>query len=97
MLDLTKTKQYYELKWFDGDIIQIPLPKQELLIRMVKLEDEEDIEVQFNVLNKILHQVLQSNINHKKFTEEDYKELDLNTMNLILSDYMGSINKELGE
>lgn len=97
MLDLTKRKKYYELKWFDGDVIQLPMPKQEVLIRMVKLEDEDDIEVQFNTLSEIIREVLASNINHKEFTEDDYNELDLNTINLILSDYMNTINQELGE
>lgn len=97
MLDLTKKKKYYELKWFDGEVLQLPMPKQEILMRMVKLENLDDIEDQFNSLNEIIREVLQSNINHREFTEEDFKELDLNTINLILEDYMGSINKELGE
>lgn len=97
MLDLTKKRKYYELKWFDGEVLQLPLPKQEMLMRMVKLENVEDVEEQFNTLFEILKEVLQSNINHREFTEEDFNELDLNTINLILEDYMGSINKELGE
>lgn len=97
MLDLTKKRKYYELKWFDGEVLQLPLPKQAMLMRMVKLENVEDVEEQFNTLFEILKEVLQSNINHREFTEEDFNELDLNTINLILEDYMGSINKELGE
>lgn len=97
MLDLTKRKKYYELKWFDGEVLQLPLPKQDLLMRMVKLEDIESIEEQFDTLNEIVKEVLQSNINHREFTEEDFDELDLNTINLILEDYMNTINQELGE
>ena len=97
MLDLTKKRKYYELKWFDGEVLQLPLPKQELLMRMVKLENMDNIEEQFEELNKIVQEVLQSNINNRKFTKEDFDELDLNTINLILEDYMGTINQELGE
>ncbi len=97
MLDLTKQKKYYELKWFDGEVLQLPLPKQELLMRMIRLEDMDSVEEQFNTLNEIVIEVLQSNINNRVFTEEDFKELDLNTINLILEDYMGTINQELGE
>lgn len=97
MLDLTTKRKYYELKWFDGEVLQFPMPKQELLMRMVRLENIDDIEEQFNSLYEIVKEVLQSNINHREFSEQELNELDLNTINLILEDYMGSINKELGE
>ena len=97
MLDLTKKKKYYELKWFDGDVLQLPMPKQDMLMRMVKLENIDNIEEQFESLNEIVREILQSNINHREFTEKDFDELDLNTINLILEDYMGTINQELGK
>jgi hypothetical protein len=97
MLDLTKQKRYYELKWFDGDVLQFPMPKQELLMRMVKLENLDDIETQFSMLTEIITEVLNSNINKRVFTKEEINDLDLNTINLILEDYMGSINQALGE
>ncbi len=97
MLDLTKKRRYYELKWFDGEVLQFPMPKQELLMRMVKLENLDDIELQMNSLTEIIKEVLNSNINKREFTDEELNELDLNTINLILEDYMGSINDALGE
>ncbi len=97
MLDLTKKRKYYELKWFDGEVLQLPMPKQDMLMRMVKMENLDNIEEQFETLNEIVQEVLQSNINHREFTKEDFDELDLNTINLILEDYMGTINQELGE
>lgn len=97
MLDLTKTRKYYELKWFDGEVIQIPLPKQEMLMKMVKLEELTDIEEQFNALTALIREILQSNINNRVFSEDDFNELDLKTISLILEDYMNSINEELGE
>ena len=97
MLDLTKKKKYYELKWFDGEVLQLPMPKQDMLMRMVKLENIDNIEEQFESLNEIVREILQSNINHREFTEKDFDELDLNTINLILEDYMGTINQELGK
>lgn len=97
MLDLTKKKKYYELKWFDGEVLQLPMPKQDMLMRMVKLENIDNIEEQFETLNEIIREILQSNINHREFTEKDFDELDLNTINLILEDYMGTINQELGK
>ncbi len=97
MLDLTKKKRYYELKWFDGEVLQFPLPKQEMLMRMVKLENLEDVELQFSSLTEIITEVLNSNINKRVFTKEEINDLDLNTINLILEDYMESINQALGE
>ena len=97
MLDLTKTRKYYELKWFDGEVIQIPMPKQEMLMKMVKLEELTDIEEQFKALTALIEEILQSNINNRVFSEEDFNELDLKTISLILEDYMESINEELGK
>ena len=97
MLDLTKTRKYYEIKWFDGDVIQIPMPTQALLMRVMGIEEIKDVEEQFKVLNELIRDILNSNINHKVFTEEDFKQLDLNVISLILTDYMESINTELGE
>lgn len=97
MLDLTKKKKYYELKWFDGEVLQFPLPKQELLMKMVRLENVDDIELQINSLTEIIKEVLNSNINKRVFTEEELNDLDLNTINLILEDYMETINQALGE
>ena len=97
MLDLTQQRKYYELKWFDGEVLQFPMPTQELLMRMVKLESIENIEEQFDTLTAIVKEILKSNINKREFSEEDFKELDLHTINLILEDYMGTINQELGE
>ena len=97
MLDLTKKKRYYELKWFDGEVLQFPLPKQEMLMRMVKLENLDDVELQFSSLTEIITEVLNSNINKRVFTKEEINDLDLNTINLILEDYMESINQALGE
>ena len=97
MLDLTKTRKYYEIKWFDGDVIQIPMPTQALLMRVMAIEEIKDVEEQFKVLNELIRDILNSNINHKVFTEEDFKQLDLNVISLILTDYMESINTELGE
>ena len=97
MLDLTKTRKYYELTWFDGDVIQLPMPKQEILMKLIRIEEINDVEDQFKVLNEVIRDILNSNINHKVFKEEDFNELDLNTINLILTDYMESINSELGK
>lgn len=97
MIDLTKTRKYYELKWFDGEVLKIPMPTQELLMKVVKIESIKDIEEQFDALNGIVREIINSNINHRVFTDEDFNELDLNITSLILTDYMESINKELGE
>ena len=46
MLDLTQVKKYYELKWFDGEILHLNMPSQEILMKIMKLEELEDIEEQ---------------------------------------------------
>ena len=97
MLDLTKVKTSYELKWFDGEVLHFPMPTQELLMEVMKLEGVEDLEEQFEGLNAIIRQILQSNREGKEFTEEDFALLDLSTISIILEDYMNSINQQLGE
>ena len=36
MLDLTKINRDYKLKWFDGEILHLPLPTQETLVKIAK-------------------------------------------------------------
>ena len=97
MLDLTKQRNDYELKWFDGEIIHLPLPTQEMLLKVLKLEDVEDLEKQMDELIKIVKELLQNNREGRVFTEEDFSLLDLNIINLLMEDYMNSINQQLGE
>ena len=97
MLDLSKLVNKYELIWFDGEKLHLELPSQALLMEIMKIEDIEDDAEQFKAILKILKSILNSNEEGRKFTDSDIKSIPLNVIELILSDYVNSINSSLGE
>lgn len=97
MLDLTAVKKYYEIKWFDGVVYHLNLPSQELLIRIVSLEKIEDVAEQIEGLSSVIKDILNTNKEGKTFTEEDFALLDLQTIQLIMEDYMDCVGNQLGE
>ena len=82
MLDLTKINRDYKLKWFDGEILHLPLPTQETLVKIMNLEEIDN---------------LTNNRDNRKFSEEDFAELDLYTIQVIMEDYIDYVYKQLGE
>lgn len=97
MLDLTQVKKYYELKWFDGEILHLNMPSQEILMKIMKLEELEDVEEQLVQFKNIMVHILQDNKEKRVFSDEEINELSLDIIQLILEDYLSSVNAVLGE
>ena len=97
MLDLTQVKKYYELKRFDGEILHLNMPSQEILMKIMKLEELEDIEEQLVQFKNIIVNILQDNKEKRVFSDEEINELSLDIIQLILEDYLSSVNAVLGE
>lgn len=97
MLDLSTLVNKYSIVWFDGQELHLELPSQALLMEIMKIEDIEDDTEQFKAILKILKSILNSNEEGRKFTDSDIKSIPLNVIELILSDYVNSINSSLGE
>lgn len=97
MLDLSLQIKKYEIKWFDGQVLHLDLPSQALLMKVMKIEDIEDEKEQFTVLIEILGDILNSNSEGREFSKEEIQAIPLGTIELILTDYVSSINERLGE
>ena len=74
MLDLTKINRDYKLKWFDGEILHLPLPTQETLVKIMNLEEIDNVEQQIEGLTAIIKEVLTNNRDNRKFSEEDFSK-----------------------
>lgn len=97
MLDLTKQVKNYELIWFDGNKYSFRKPTQEFIMKVADLESLGSTEDQIKSLINIVHELLNSNLEGKEFTDEDMAMLDMGTLRLILEDYMNSVYDSLGE
>lgn len=97
MLDLTKINRDYQLKWFDGQVLHLPLPTQKTLVKIMNLEEIADVEKQMEGLAAIIKEVLTNNRDNREFSEEDFAELDLYTIQVIMEDYIDYVYRQLGE
>lgn len=97
MLDLTKINRDYQLKWFDGQVLHLPLPTQKTLVKIMNLEEISDVEKQMEGLAAIIKEVLTNNRDNREFSEEDFAELDLYTIQVIMEDYIDYVYRQLGE
>lgn len=97
MLDLTKINRDYQLKWFDGQVLHLPLPTQKTLVKIMNLEEIGDVEKQMEGLAAIIKEVLTNNKDNREFSEEDFAELDLYTIQVIMEDYIDYVYRQLGE
>ena len=97
MLDLTRINRDYQLKWFDGQVLHLPLPTQKTLVKIMNLEEIGDVEKQIEGLTAIIKEVLTNNRDNRQFSEEDFAELDLYTIQVIMEDYIDSVYRQLGE
>ncbi len=101
MLDLRELKQKapYQMKLEDGTVLDIKLPPQALLEKMVKLENyqgstQEAIEAIYDITTDIFN----NNTNNLTFTSGDIKDnYDFAICSFILQDYLQEVNKHLGE
>lgn len=97
MLDLSLQVKKYEIKWFDGQLLHLELPSQALLMKIMKIEQIEDANEQFQVIIEILGDILNSNSEGREFSKEEIQSIPIGTIELILTDYVDSIHTRLGE
>ena len=61
------------------------------------LEEIGDVEKQIEGLTAIIKEVLTNNRDNREFSEEDFAELDLYTIQVIMEDYIDYVYRQLGE
>ena len=100
MLDLSKQKKYYQIKWFNGEVLHIPLPTQEMLMNMdniMELINSDKAEDQMEGNMEFIKYITSLNKDKIVLKDEDYKDLDLNLINMIITDYYNFTVDVLGE
>ena len=98
MLDLTDKVKYFELKWFDGELLHI-LPvsvKTQRKFMTLQNVDEESVEA-LDTLVDIVLTIVNNNKENRKFDREDIENRPFEAIQRIILDYLGAINSELGE
>lgn len=96
MIDLSGINRFYEFKWFDGTSVWLKKPSEELLRRVVALEECEGI-VALEELKGIVLELIKNNEEGRKFPQEELDELDAVLCSMIFKDYMEHVEKRLGE
>ena len=97
MLDLTKRiVDYYELIWFDGEKLQIKRPSQALLMDIMALQTLPE-EKQVGGMYDVLRTVVNNNTNKRVFSEEEINDIDFETAELIMEDYLQTVFPNLGQ
>lgn len=103
MLDLTTrtaSKKLYQIKMPDGKILNLKLPTQSLLMKLqdLQLYMNDDPMKALQAINNLVTQILNLNVEGVKYTDEQIMDmLDLNTLILIIQDYLTETTKTLGE
>lgn len=99
MLDLSKKiEKPYEIKMFDGTILQIRKPSQEMLLDLVRLQDNsEDMVVALEQFGKTLLKILNRNQNGKLYTEAILDEFSIDMITAVIQDYLSYSLSLLGE
>lgn len=108
MIDLSLRNVTYKIKWFDGDVLDIPLPKQKLYMKVHKYiadiqasdidnESIEYLESISDLQNEILLDILKENKNNKEITMNDIELIPVVNVHDILLDYVSYMNDVLGK
>ena len=103
MLDLTTrtaSKKLYEIKMPDGQELKLKLPTQSLLMKLndIQVYVERDPLQALTAVNNLVVQILNNNTQGVKYTDEQIMDmLDLDTLVLIIQDYLTTTTKTLGE
>lgn len=98
MLDLTQRKaKLYPIKWLDGAVYSLKMPTQALLKDMANIEAIEDMGGQIDAIYEIIREIMNNNIEKKTFAKKEIEQLDVDTCQVIMEDYMDSMNRQLGE
>lgn len=103
MLDLTtrtSSKKLYEIKMPDGQELKLKLPTQSLLMKLNDIQAyvEQDPISALTAINNLVTTILNQNTQGVKYTDEQIMDmLDLDTLILIINDYITTTTKTLGE
>ena len=101
MLDLAKEKKWYEVKWFNGTILKLPILSQQELTNdfayIMTLLDSEEVEKQAEGLMSFVKELIKRNKDGIVLKDEDYRELDLDLIRLLIEDYYQFMDDLLGE
>lgn len=101
MLDLRELKQKipYQMKLEDGTILDIKLPSQLLLEKMINLEQYKNkTEETLAIVYEIATDIFNNNTNGLSFTLEEVKNnYGFTICVYIIQNYLQEVNKHLGE
>ena len=98
MLDLSTINSFYELKWFDGEILHLPKPTEKFLRRISALDEQDLTEMeQLEEVKKITWELIRQNDEGRKFTAKELEPCDAIVASVIIKDYMNEVEKRLGE
>ena len=98
MIDLSGINRFYELKWFDGTTVWLKKPTEELLRKIVALDNDENMGVEvLDEVRKITVDLVINNEDGRKFPQEEIDQLDAVLCMMILKDYFETATERLGE
>lgn len=98
MIDLSGINKFYELKWFDGTSVWLKKPTEELLRKIVALDEADGSGLEaLEELKKIVIALIIDNEEGRKFPQEEIDELDSVLCSMIFKDYMEYVQQRLGE
>lgn len=98
MIDLSGINRFYELKWFDGTSVWLKKPTEELLRRIVALDNKENAGIELlDDLKEIVIGLIKDNEDGRKFPQEEIDQLDAVICSMILKDYFVTTTERLGE
>lgn len=101
MLNLQKLKERtYDITYFDGTIINLNKPTQELYRELTEISNYSDEEVteMLEVIYNVVTKSLNNNINNRVFEVNDIKEaFDLEVAFIFIQDYLSDTLNVLGE
>lgn len=99
MLDLNNIyDNLYQIKTVEGDIVELKKPSQELLNKMIAVQEfSADNLKSINYLYELFRDILNLNINGKTFDDKYVSQFDIQTISLVITDYMNHTFEQLGE
>ena len=96
MIDLSGINKFYELKWFDGTSVWLKKPSEEMLRKLIRLDEAEGLEA-LEGLKSMVIELIKDNEEGRKFPQEEIDSLDAVLCSMIFKDYMEYTTKRLGE
>jgi hypothetical protein len=96
MIDLSGINKFYELKWFDGTSVWLKKPSEEMLRKLIRLDEAEGLEA-LEGLKSMVIELIKDNEEGRKFPQEEIDNLDAVLCSMIFKDYMEYTTKRLGE